>query len=127
MKHRTKSVLRGAAVALSAAVLIGVGTSSASARVGAPTIRYGNSGFNVQCVQYALNHWNSAQGRNNHLISVDGVFGDNTLAEVRRYQQAYSLDADGVVGPVTGGRMYWAWIAGDLDGPACYQVMPTQS
>ncbi|MET8586447.1 peptidoglycan-binding domain-containing protein [Streptomyces collinus] len=127
MKHRTKAVLRGATVALSAAVLIGVGTSSASARVGAPTIRYGNSGFNVQCVQYALNHWNSVQGRSNHLISVDGIFGDNTLAEVRRYQQAYGLDADGVVGPVTGGRMYWAWIDGDLDGPACYQAMPTQS
>ncbi|GHH67934.1 hypothetical protein GCM10018781_23990 [Kitasatospora indigofera] len=128
MRQKAKSALRGATVAFGAALLVAAGTASASAKVGAPYIRYGNSGFNVQCVQYALNHWNSVQGGgSSHLISVDGQFGNNTLTEVKRYQSAFGLDPDGVVGPATGGRMYWAWIAGDTDGPACYQVMPTQS
>jgi hypothetical protein len=36
---------------------------------------------------------------------IDGVFGKNTDAAVRRYQKTHGLDVDGIVGPATAGRL----------------------
>jgi murein L,D-transpeptidase YcbB/YkuD len=127
MKLSMKSALRGGMVTVSAAVLIAGSATSASAAVGAPYISYGNTGFNVQCVQYALNVFNSRAGYTDRIIAGDGQFGPATLAQVKIYQAAEGLDTDGVVGPATGDRMYHDQIAGSIDGPDCYRVMPTYS
>lgn len=37
--------------------------------------------------------------------SIDGVFGKNTLAAVKRYQAKYGLSVDGVVGPRTWNKL----------------------
>ena len=36
---------------------------------------------------------------------IDGVFGEGTDGAVRRYQKAHGLNVDGVVGPITAGRL----------------------
>lgn len=56
-----------------------------------PTLRSGSSGNFVYLLQYIL-------VQNGYNLTVDGVFGANTLRAVTEFQQANGLVADGVVG-----------------------------
>lgn len=64
-----------------------------------PTLHSGATGTAVRRLQRALHR------TPNFAIVVDGDFGPATLAAVKQVQQAHSLTADGVVGPVT-----WAYL-----------------
>lgn len=59
-----------------------------------PTTRQGAKNDTVTTLQYLL----LAHG---HTVTVDGVFGAQTGAAVRAYQQTRNLVEDGVVGPQT--------------------------
>ncbi len=63
-----------------------------------PLLRTGSHGQPVRSLQYLLR----AHGR---LIAVDGAFGPQTSAAVRAFQAGSGLVADGVVGPLTWGRL----------------------
>ncbi|MEU0200247.1 MULTISPECIES: peptidoglycan-binding domain-containing protein [unclassified Streptomyces] len=42
-------------------------------------------------------------------LTVDGYFGSDTRAAVVRFQRCVGIDDDGIIGPVTWGRLnYWA-------------------
>ena len=56
-----------------------------------PVLRPGSSGEAVRQLQQLLNS----------SLTPDGIFGSRTEAEVRHFQQANGLEADGVVGPET--------------------------
>ena len=60
-----------------------------------PTQQIGSRGDCVRRIQWFLNKINNAG------LSIDGDFGNNTLSAVKNYQQANSLQVDGVVGPNT--------------------------
>ncbi len=66
---------------------------------GLPTIRVGNRGRAVQCMQYYLiqNGFNPG--------TPDGVFGQNTLRAVQAFQAQNGLTVDGIVGQNTWRRL----------------------
>ena len=57
-----------------------------------PTLRQGSRGNLVKYLQFMLSTMGYSVG------SMDGIFGSNTAAAVRAFQQANGLDADGIVG-----------------------------
>jgi peptidoglycan hydrolase-like protein with peptidoglycan-binding domain len=59
-----------------------------------PLVRQGDQQHPVKTLQYLLR----ARG---HTVAVDGIFGPNTAAAVRAFQQQKGLAVDGIVGPVT--------------------------
>ena len=59
-----------------------------------PLVRQGDQQHPVKTLQYLLR----ARGHN---VTVDGIFGSQTDAAVRAFQQQRGLAVDGVVGPVT--------------------------
>lgn len=62
------------------------------------TLSYGSKGNDVSNLQRLLN----SKGYN---LSVDGIFGDKTLAAVKNWQQKNGYTVDGLVGPNTWQRM----------------------
>lgn len=62
------------------------------------TLSYGSKGNDVSNLQRLLN----SKGYN---LSVDGIFGDKTLAAVKNWQQKNGYTVDGFVGPNTWQRM----------------------
>ena len=64
-----------------------------------PVLRYGASGPAVELVQRRLKEAGFPPGR------IDGVFGRATEAALVAFQRAGALLADGVVGPVTWGKL----------------------
>ena len=54
-----------------------------------PTVRAGSRGNSVKLLQRLLG------------IDADGIFGNQTRQAVEKYQKDNSLDADGIVGPLT--------------------------
>ena len=65
-----------------------------------PTVRYGSNGPAVEELQQKLNQ----AGASPPLV-VDGIFGPLTRAAVVAFQQANALSPDGVVGPLTWGKI----------------------
>ena len=61
-------------------------------------VSYGSKGSDVTELQKLLN-------QNGYQLDVDGVFGDNTQAAVKDYQQKNNLDVDGIVGTNTWGAL----------------------
>ena len=59
-----------------------------------PTIRTGSSGQDVKDAQRLLNLAGAK-------LTEDGIFGMNTSKEVKNFQSAKGLDADGIIGPKT--------------------------
>lgn len=60
------------------------------------TLRVGSTGTQVQVLQWLLNHTTDYT-----CGKLDGVFGTQTLAAVRKYQEAKGLTVDGIVGKNT--------------------------
>ena len=61
----------------------------------AAVLKVGSSGAQVRTLQTKLNNWGYDAG------TVDGIFGSNTLAAVKRFQQRNGLAVDGIVGAKT--------------------------
>lgn len=71
-----------------------------------PTLRRGSSGPAVADAQVRLNRWLARRPRVGlPPLVVDGRFGPKTDATVRAFQRAHGLQADGVIGPNTWGRL----------------------
>lgn len=60
----------------------------------ATLIKKGDTGASVKWVQWELNQWKSS-------LTIDGIFGDNTVSEVKKFQKQYKLTVDGIVGKNT--------------------------
>src|SRR5688500_13867315 len=64
------------------------------------TLSQGMSGNDVRELQIRVAGW-AASSPSQTYVTIDGSFGAGTAAAVRRFQAAYGLTADGVVGPAT--------------------------
>ncbi|MCD7761365.1 MAG: spore cortex-lytic enzyme [Clostridiales bacterium] len=85
---------RGVAALFLAFALIFV-TAAAVQTAAAATYRQGSSGEAVITIQTKLKRWGYYDG------SVDGVYGSQTVAAVKLFQEKNNLTADGVCGPAT--------------------------
>lgn len=64
-------------------------------------LRRGSSGANVVIIQTELNRISQNYPAIPKLSSVDGIFGSATEASVRRFQEIFNLNVDGIVGKAT--------------------------
>lgn len=64
-------------------------------------LRRGSSGPSVVVLQVSLNRISQNYPAIPKIPVVDGIFGSQTEASVRAFQQIFSLTADGIVGPAT--------------------------
>ncbi|WP_405578017.1 peptidoglycan-binding protein [Streptomyces sp. NBC_01190] len=67
-----------------------------------PTIGYGNAGPAVKRAQCELNSGLAYRGI---YITVDGIFGNDTLNATAAFQACAGTTADGIIGPQT-----WSWL-----------------
>lgn len=115
MRHRRAFVVVGVALALIGAAC-GDGDSSVSTgstSTTSPSSDVGGDGNDVLAVQRALNGLDCDAG------PLDGELGPDTLAAIRRFQQAAGIEVDGVVGPQTRAAIEHAAAAGS---PVCTNV-----
>ncbi|MFI7211978.1 D-Ala-D-Ala carboxypeptidase family metallohydrolase [Micromonospora maritima] len=66
------------------------------------TLSQGRSGEDVRQLQIRVAGWAGYAG----VVRVDGKYGPETAAAVKRFQSAYGLRADGVAGPQTFAKIY---------------------
>lgn len=71
-------------------------TVTPPAPVTEPTLSLNDTGTAVKDLQTRLNAWHA-----NPQLTVDGIFGQGTLAAVKAFQAAEKLTEDGIVGPNT--------------------------
>lgn len=64
-------------------------------------MRRGSSGPNVVVIQVELNRISQSYPAIAKLASVDGIFGSRTESAVRKFQEVFELDVDGIVGKAT--------------------------
>lgn len=64
-------------------------------------LRLGSTGRSVELVQRQLNRVAQNYPAIPMTYPVDGIFGANTEASVKKFQEVFGLTADGVVGPAT--------------------------
>ncbi|MGY0002978.1 D-Ala-D-Ala carboxypeptidase family metallohydrolase [Micromonospora sp. I033] len=62
----------------------------------------GRSGEDVRQLQIRVAGWAAYRD----IVRVDGIYGPETAAAVRRFQSAYGLRADGIAGPQTFAKIY---------------------
>ncbi len=94
---RRNSVITVMSLVLAAFVALG-SITPAAALADWPIVRIGQSGANVQTVQYLLRH-------RGYSLTADGVFGSGTEAQVKAFQSANGLVADGIVGANTWSKL----------------------
>ncbi|CAG9622457.1 Zinc D-Ala-D-Ala carboxypeptidase [Sutcliffiella rhizosphaerae] len=85
-------------------VLSLVSAEEASAYNWTRTLSEGSSGADVRELQIRVAGW-AADSPQQTVVSVDGQFGPGTRAAVIRFQRAYGLSADGIVGPQTQAKL----------------------
>ena len=73
------------------------------------TLSYGDTGVGVDDLQYYINYL-SQYYSTIPPVSIDGVFGDETLSAVIDMQNTFGLNPDGVVGEETWETMYRAYL-----------------
>ena len=64
-------------------------------------LREGSSGPNVQIAQIRLNRIATDFPAIPKIYPPDGIFGPETTAAVKAFQEAFSMTADGIIGPAT--------------------------
>lgn len=101
------SVLSKVRLMLFASVLLGLLALSVSALAEPAqahsfprTMKPGMSGSDVKELQIRVAGW-AADGRVKTYVKVDGKYGSQTKAAVKRFQRAYGLQVDGIAGPQT--------------------------
>ncbi|MEU0967105.1 D-Ala-D-Ala carboxypeptidase family metallohydrolase [Streptomyces sp. NPDC005917] len=99
-----RALLRGAAgvaAALGMAAAADLGSAGRASAYGwSRTLQQGDSGSDVKELQIRVGGWAASSAQQTY-VAWDGAFGAGTGAAVRRFQSAYGLTADGVVGPQT--------------------------
>ncbi|ASS77065.1 muramoyltetrapeptide carboxypeptidase [Tumebacillus algifaecis] len=94
-----------AAVMLAMAVVFPIiGQDQASAYSWTRNLQEGSNGADVKELQIRVAGW-AADSASRTFVEVDGIFGAGTKAAVKRFQSAYGLTADGIVGPATQAKL----------------------
>ena len=89
---RLRAVLCAAVAALAATSTLAPSSALADAHLGDRTLRKGDSGHDVRVLQDYLT-------RDGYRTPIAGTFGPMTLHNVKRFEKAHHLRADGIVGP----------------------------
>ncbi len=95
----------GGAIAIGAGALVGpLFAGAAQAYPWGGTLKQGSSGAAVKELQIRVAGW-AASSPSHTYVAIDGDFGPGTNAAVKRFQSAYGLGADGVVGANTQSKL----------------------
>jgi hypothetical protein len=102
-----RRVLLGAIAGAGALAVTGVSTATiADAYPWHRRLQRGHTGSDVRELQIRVAGFAASSATRTYL-AIDGVFGDATYRAVRRFQSAWNLGVDGIVGPETQGKLNW--------------------